>query len=106
MSAQALTGQSTARPVECWWTVSFWMSVFWNSNVMAMASAEAMSGEVKSMVRLFLMNRRLRSRRGFVLRGPVTWVYSHERMAKKKAPIASLAVAFSAWEEIGSCECS
>jgi hypothetical protein len=72
---------------------------------MAIAVAEAKSRSDKDITLLFLKNLRLRSRRGLVRREPVTWVYSHDLIAKKKAPMARSAVAASASEEVGSWAC-
>jgi hypothetical protein len=54
------------------------------------------------MILLFRKNRKFWSLRGFVRQVPVTWAYSQDLIAKKKAPIARLAVAFSAGVEKGS----
>jgi hypothetical protein len=66
------------------------------------AVAEQRSGSSKDMTLLFRKNRKFWSRRGFVRRVPVTWTYSQDLIAKKKAPIARPAVAFSAGVGKGS----
>jgi hypothetical protein len=58
------------------------------------------------MTLLFRKNRRFLRRRGLVRRDPVTSVYSHDRIAKKKAPIASSEAAFSAAVAKGMVACS
>lgn len=95
--AQLRTGHIVLSPVDSCVTVSFFSSFFWNSNVIDTQSAFSKSLELCSISLLFLKKRKLRMHRSFVLldSASLTFEYSHERIAKKIAPVSNVANAFS-----------
>jgi hypothetical protein len=66
------------------------------------AIAKRRSGLSRAMTLLFQNNHKFWSHRGLVRQVPVTWTYLQDFIAKKKAPVARLAVAFLAGVEKGS----
>ena len=88
---QMLTGQRSLFDVECCVTVSWYMLFFWATKVMETESA------VKNLCRSVIVvwplrNVMFRGVRVFVLREPVVLEYSHDRHAKKNAPLHRLAM--------------
>jgi hypothetical protein len=67
------------------------------------AVANCRSGSSRVMSLLSQKNCQFMRLRGFICQVPVTWMYLHEFMAKKKKmPMARLAAVFSAGDKKGS----
>ena len=90
---QARTGHIIGSLVAHCVTVSFFMSFFCISKVMETQSDSLRLGDVLGMTVPFRANCILQILNCFVRPGRDTFKYSHDRQAKKKAPIINCAVA-------------
>ena len=86
--AQARTGQRRESEVRYIVTTWFFLSVFCDTKVILTAEQQDKFGDECGIRRPLLKNRIFSTRSRFVFRIPLTDRYSHERRAKKKAPMA------------------
>jgi hypothetical protein len=93
--AQTLTAHNNVASDLCWVTVSFLVSFFWNSKVMETVVAVCNLGSRWDNSFLPLKNLIMFVVSIFVFLVPFTLRYSHERIAKKKAPMNKSHIAFS-----------
>ena len=96
IQAHALTGHNE------WWLrciviVCSWSSFFWDINVMLMEDASRRRRLFWIRLSFLLLVKKLisLSRRSLVFLSPWTWLYSHERIPKNRAPTANSPIALS-----------
>jgi hypothetical protein len=92
------TGQRSFSSVRWWVIISFFESRFWYSKVIETVSAKCRDGCLWSIFLFPIKNQTFLRANNLVFCCPDTWRYSHDLIAKKKAPINSSHMAISTGE--------